>query len=236
MLTVLILAGLGAAAFSGNSAPSADGGPAARVQTPALDGAPETMAEPRTLEERGAVGREATPEKPAGEQAKTEWEASGGQAVQKERAGEVAVAPPQPPSDPTLYLTVPRLGLEDVPISEGSSQVELDREGIIRLKEGGVPWKEGSNTTIVGHRLGFPETKLPYVFYELDEVKPGDELILRDSAGKEYTFRVYDLLTVRPEDYWVTYPVPGKTVISLQTCVPIPTFEKRLIVRGELIG
>jgi sortase A len=67
-------------------------------------------------------------------------------------------------------------------------------------------------------------------------MRSGDEIIVEDSAGKEYIFRVYDLLTVRPADYWVTYPVPGKTVISLQTCVPIPTFEKRLIVRGELVG
>ncbi len=64
----------------------------------------------------------------------------------------------------------------------------------------------------------------------------GDEVTLRDSNGKEYTYKVCDFLTVRPEDYWVTYPVPGKTVISLQTCAPIPTFEKRLIVRAELIG
>jgi len=30
--------------------------------------------------------------------------------------------------------------------------------------------------------------------------------------------------------------VEGETVISLQSCVPIPTFEHRLIVRGELVS
>jgi sortase (surface protein transpeptidase) len=34
----------------------------------------------------------------------------------------------------------------------------------------------------------------------------------------------------------VTYPVESKTVVSLQTCVPILTFENRLIVRGELVS
>jgi sortase A len=43
-------------------------------------------------------------------------------------------------------------------------------------------------------------------------------------------------MTVQPEDFWVTYPVDGKTTISLQTCIPIPTFENRLIVRGELVS
>ncbi len=61
-------------------------------------------------------------------------------------------------------------------------------------------------------------------------------MTLQDSAGETYTFRVYDRVTVRPEDYWVTYPGPGKTVVSLQTCDPIPTFENRLIVRAELLS
>ena len=134
-----------------------------------------------------------------------------------------------------LSLSVPRLGLENVPVPTGDSQEDLDREGVIRMEQTGRPSEEGSNTTIVGHRLGFMRTKIPYVFYELDKLKPGDEVFLEDGRGKKYTFRVYDLLTVRPEDFWVTRPVPGKTIVSLQTCVPIPTFEKRLIVRAELV-
>lgn len=135
-----------------------------------------------------------------------------------------------------MTLTVPRLGIENLAIPEGSTQAKLDREGIMRLRDTGLPWQEGSNTFIVGHALGFTYTKVPYVFYELDEMRPGDEVIIRDAAGKEYVYRVYDTLTVRPADYWVTYPVDGKSVISLQTCVPIPTFENRLIVRGELVS
>ncbi len=135
-----------------------------------------------------------------------------------------------------MTLSVPKLGLEDVEVPTADSQVALDREGIIRLKGTGSPWREGSNTVIVGHALGYVFTKVPYVFYELDEMKPGDEIVLKNLAGKEFTFRVYDRLVVRPEDYWVTYPVDGKTIVSLQTCTPIPSFEKRLIVRAERIG
>src|SRR3954469_17849153 len=39
----------------------------------------------------------------------------------------------------TMTLTIPKLGLEDVPVPTADSQVALDREGIIRLKESGVP-------------------------------------------------------------------------------------------------
>ena len=134
----------------------------------------------------------------------------------------------------TMSLTVPKLGLEDIPVPTADSQVALDREGIIRLEESGVPWEEGSNTFVVGHALGFLWTRTPYVFYELNKLKPGDEIIAKDQGANEYRFEVYDRVTVKPEDYWVTHPIPDKTTISLQTCTPIPTFENRLIIRGEL--
>ena len=137
-------------------------------------------------------------------------------------------------SGETMTLSIPKLGLENIPVPTADSQVELDREGIIHLTGTGAPWKKGSNTFIVGHALGYLFTKTTYVFYQLDQLKPGDGIVVKDKQDKEYTFKVYDTLTVRPEDYWVTYPVPDKTVISLQTCTPIPTFENRLIVRGEL--
>jgi len=138
--------------------------------------------------------------------------------------------------DGTMLLSVPKLGLEDVAVPTGDSQVELDREGIIHLEGTGVPWEEGSNTFVVGHALGFMQTEIPYVFYELDQLEPGDEILVKDAAGKEYEFRVFDQMTVRPEDFWVTYPSQDRrTLISLQTCTPIPTFEWRLIVQGELV-
>jgi sortase A len=140
------------------------------------------------------------------------------------------------PAGGTMTLSVPKLGLEDIPVPTADSQVALDREGIIRLKDTGTPWEEGSNTFIVGHALGYLWTRTTYVFYKLDQLKPGDEIIVKDQADQEYTFKVYDRMTVKPEDYWVTYPVPDKTVISLQTCTPIPTFENRLVIRGELMS
>src|SRR5215210_4270914 len=136
----------------------------------------------------------------------------------------------------TMTLSVPKLGLEDVAVPTADSQVALDEEGIIHLKDSGVPWRQDSNTVIVGHAIGFQRTKLTYVFYELDKMEPGDEIVVRDEGGKEYVYEVYDRMIVQPEDYWVTYPEPGSEIISLQTCTPIPTFENRLIVRGELVS
>ena len=135
-----------------------------------------------------------------------------------------------------LKITVPRLDLKDVAVPTGSRQAELDREGILRVRGSGLPWIAGSNTFITGHALGFPRTRVPYVFYKLKKMRPGDEILIEDKEGQKYTFRVYDLMTVEPNDYWATYPVEGKTVVSLQSCTPIPTFENRLIVRAELVS
>jgi sortase A len=149
-------------------------------------------------------------------------------------------APPVTPGggkiSAAMKITVPRLELKDVAVPTGSRQAELDREGILHLRGSGLPWIAGSNTFITGHALGFPRTRVPYAFYKLDKMKPGDDIFIEDKDGQRYTFRVYDLLTVEPNDYWTTYPVEGKTVVSLQSCTPIPTFKHRLIVRGELVS
>jgi len=140
------------------------------------------------------------------------------------------------PANADLTLTVPKLGLKGVALPTGSTQAELDREGLLRLSGSGLPWREGTNTFIAGHALGFPRTRVPYAFYELAKMMPGDEIFIESAAGRRYTFRVYDRMTVEPDDFWVTYPVEGKTVVSLQTCTPIPSFKHRLVVRGELVS
>ena len=134
-----------------------------------------------------------------------------------------------------VRLSVPRLGISGLRVPTGETQAELNREGILRLGEGGLPNTKGSNTFIVGHALGYPSTRVRFVFRHLEKMKPGDEITL-GVGGRRYTFKVYDLLTVRPSDYWTTYPIAGKTVISLQSCTPYPTFENRIVVRGELVS
>jgi sortase A len=44
---------------------------------------------------------------------------------------------------------------------------------------------------------------------------------------------VFRGFVVGPDDYHVTEPVPGKSVVSLQTCT-LPDYSERLVVQGEL--
>jgi hypothetical protein len=55
--------------------------------------------------------------------------------------------------------------------------------------------------------------------------------VAKDRKNKAYTLKP---TAVRPEDFWVTHPVSYKTIISLPSYTPVPTFENHLIIHGEL--
>ncbi|MCA1728283.1 MAG: sortase [Actinobacteria bacterium] len=57
----------------------------------------------------------------------------------------------------------------------------------------------------------------------------------RFSGWECKNYRIYERIVVSPRDVWVKEPVAGKKIVSLQSCIPAPTYEKRLIVRGELM-
>ena len=58
---------------------------------------------------------------------------------------------------------------------------------------------------------------------------------MRDTEGRRYDYRGIESFVVGAEDSWVMERVRGRDLLTLQTCTPIPTFHKRLIVRAERI-
>jgi sortase A len=155
-------------------------------------------------------------------------------------AGEIpAVEPfnlgrdPGGPDDKTLYLSVPDLGLEDVTAYNSVSEEKL-KKSLVHIPATGFPWQKGANTYIAGHRLGYEGTNSYLIFYYLDQLAEGDEILLEDSAGTKYTYRVTDQLVVDPDNVEVMEPEEGKSLVSLQTCT-LPDYEQRLIVQGELV-
>jgi sortase A len=59
--------------------------------------------------------------------------------------------------------------------------------------------------------------------------------VLKNRAGHTFEYRVNETFLVDPTDRWVTGQIRGRDMLTLQTCTPIPTFEKRLIVRADRI-
>ncbi len=139
------------------------------------------------------------------------------------------------PKDTTLWLTVPKLArVEDLPVYNApwDDEAALDAS-TTHLDSSGFPWQEEANVYISGHRIGFPGSKSFLVFYDLDALENGDEVFLTDSEGTKYTYEVFDNFVTGPYDWSVTEPVPGKNILTLQTCT-LPDYVDRLIVQAEL--
>ena len=87
---------------------------------------------------------------------------------------------------------------------------------------------------LFAHRLGYPGTGSRLLFYELGRLERGDEVIV-EGRGETYRYRVAEKLIVDPSESWVMGEVRNRDMVSLQTCTPLTTFEKRLIVRADRI-
>ena len=141
------------------------------------------------------------------------------------------------PEDKTLKLTVPamsRIEDDEIPSTTGDDEAKLKEYAAIHLEGTGFPWQEEANVYIAGHRLGFPNTESWLTFWDMNKVNVGDEVFVTDADGTEYTYKVFKEFVTGPADLSVTKPVPGKNILTLQTCT-LPDYSRRLIVQAELV-
>ncbi|MGH3088319.1 MAG: class E sortase [Rubrobacteraceae bacterium] len=144
---------------------------------------------------------------------------------------------PGAPEDETLTLTAPemeRVRNVEVPTGLGNDEELLRENHAVHLLHTGFPWEEEANVYIAGHRLGYEGTDSYLAFYDIDRMQNGDEIFVTDAEGKEYTYRVFETITVEPTELQVLDPMKGKNIISLQACT-LPDYSDRIIVRGELV-
>lgn len=122
------------------------------------------------------------------------------------------------PATNDLYLTVPKLGLYDNSVANTRDPIAMDN-GAIKLPSTAFPWQPNGNTYIAAHRIGYAGTPSYNQFYNLPSMQQGDEVILSDANGTTYTYEVTEVFAVMPQDTWVTAPVAGRDMVTLQTCV-----------------
>jgi sortase A len=151
------------------------------------------------------------------------------------RAGEEASASP-PRKDVTMELNIPSMQhVENVPVYTAAAHNKPAlHDGTLHLEGTGFPWQREANVYIAGHRLGYPRTKSFLVFWDLNRLRMGRRVVLTDSEGERYIYRVYDRFVLGPDDASATKPVAGRNIVSLQTCT-LPNYTDRLIVRAELV-
>ena len=141
------------------------------------------------------------------------------------------------PQDKTLTVSIPKMDVSEarVPYAKGDDERQLKENLGIHLQGTGSPWQQGANVYIAGHRLGYPGEDSFLAFYDLDALEDGDEISVTDAEGRTYTYRVFKEFVVDPTNLGVTRPVPGKDVLTLQTCT-LPDYSQRLIVQAEKVA
>ena len=140
------------------------------------------------------------------------------------------------PAGAIMGLTMGSIGVYGAPVFDSASPMALAR-GVSHLPDTSLPWSDTPqrNVYLAGHRMGFRGTWSRMLFYNLDKLQKGDKVVLKDRQGRTYEYRISDTFLVDPMERWVTGQVRGKDLLTLQTCTPIPTFEKRLILRAERV-
>ena len=170
------------------------------------------------------------------ENAATNSSDPGGFNVPKLDSGQFAEAPGGP-ADKTLKLTVPKMNQikdDTIPYAPGTDSDVLGANAGIHLEGTGFPWDAEANVYVAGHRLGYPNTDSFLAFWDLNKMENGDEIYVTDADGTRYTYRVFKETVVSPTDLSVTQPIPGKNIITLQTCT-LPDYSNRLIVQAEQV-
>lgn len=126
-------------------------------------------------------------------------------------------------------LQIPSI-LVDGEVLTGDSPSLLN-QGIWHRPHSSTP-DQGGNSVFVAHR--FQYTSGPNTFYHLEKVTLG-EMITVVWEGTVYEYEVSDIQIVGPNEMWVEEDTP-EPVITLYTCTPLWTAEKRLVVRGKLVS
>jgi len=181
----------------------------------------------------------------ASESAKKEPESTKKEKTGKMEEGKKKRFLAEPADDPTLSLSIPKLDkeIEEIPTGRGDDTQLLEENAAVHLLYTGFPWQKVANVYLAGHVEGYEGTPSYKAFEGLKTLENGDEMIVTDANGTEYSYEVYEKKVVRPTDVEVLDRVPGKNIVTLQTCELVNVDEngnpdysntERLVVHGEL--
>ncbi len=144
------------------------------------------------------------------------------------------------PPQKDFFLYIPKLEVK-APIFSNISGV--DKDAYLKVLENGVAHYAGTNLPgeagrvfIFGHSSYYRNRPGNYktIFAKLNNLIQNDEIIIYYQQNK-YSYRVTSKNIVNPDDTNVLLPTENKT-LTLQTCWPPGTTDKRLVVNSEQIN
>jgi sortase A len=210
---------------------------------PTTGGAPsmERVAVPMISEAPQAISAQAAEEQAAAEKESRDHDAANEGEKKQQTSAEEPVAPTPETND--LWMTIPKLGLYDNYVTNSDALAALDY-GAAKRVDSEFPWQNNANTYISAHRLGWPGTASDHQFYNLPLLTYGDKIYLYDANGSVYTYEVTEIFEVAPTETWVTESVPGREIVSLQTCIENygdywtmgPNWFVRYVVRADRVA
>ena len=134
--------------------------------------------------------------------------------------------------DVLTRLEIPKIGV-DVLVVEGTTPAAL-RAGAGHYPGTPLPGEAG-NVGIAGHRTTFGRP-----FNHIDELGPGDEVILSTPFKRYHYFAVNGFAghanpwITTPKDFGVVQNVPGRHLLTLTSCHPKGSAKQRIVLRLEL--
>jgi len=178
-----------------------------------------------------------------------QWQLEVGEVGAVPAPGEPATAEPAPgepaplaavdPGDALVVLQFARPGSPE-PIVSADPLFVVGGVGVGDLQRGpghyptsAAPGAAG-NFAVAGHRTTYGAP-----FYHLDQLAPGDEVLVTDRTGRRFSYRVAEQRVVNPGESSVLGPDPlgtGRPTLTLTTCNPRFSNAQRLIVFAELVA
>ena len=136
-------------------------------------------------------------------------------------------APPIPAEgDVGGWITIPRINLH-MAFVEGTSRDDL-KKGPGHYPETPFPGTIG-NAAIAGHR-----TTYLHPFWAIDNLVPGDDIIIETLAGT-FDYRMSEPhLIVKPTDVWVVNNTPDAE-LTLTACNPKGSAAQRIVIKAKLV-
>jgi sortase A len=134
--------------------------------------------------------------------------------------------PVPPPGGALDHLVIPAIGVSRY-VVQGVDEADLQM-GPGHYPGTPLPGQAG-NVGIAGHRTTFGAP-----FFRLNEVTRGDLVLLTDTSGTTWVYRVEHQWVVAPTDTAVLNPTHG-AVLTLTTCNPRFEATSRLVVRASLL-
>jgi sortase A len=124
-------------------------------------------------------------------------------------------------------VQIPAIGLSET-IRSGVASSVID-QGVAHWAGTALPGEPG-NVVLAGHR-----TTHTSPFHDLDRLRIGDLVFLRDGRGFDVMYRVSDSFIVDPTAIWITYD-RGVASLTMFACHPKGSAAQRIVVTADLVA